>query len=116
MKIILLMIILITSINSAFAQNAVKLNKGEVAPFTGALVKEERLDKLVKAEKSNIVLKDLRIAQDELIEYHKTDARKQREKLSDAKFEAFWTNAGYFVLGAVLTGLTFKLNQKIGDL
>lgn len=111
----LLMIFLIT-INSAFAQNAVTLNKGDIAPFKGALVAPERLDKLVKAEKSNIVLKDLRITQDEIIEYHKDQSRRYRKRLSEAKFDAFMTNTGYFVLGVILTGFAFKLSGKIGDI
>ena len=118
MKRTLLMITLIISItiNSVFAQNAVKLDKGEKAPFSGALVVEETLDELVKAKKSNIVLKDLRITQDEIIEYHKDQARTYRKKLSQAKWDGFWSNTGYFILGVVLTGFAFKVNQKIGDI
>lgn len=116
MKIILLMIMSITLISNSFAQNAIVLNKGDTAPFKGALVKSERLNTLVKAEKKNIVLEDLRITQDELIEYHKDNARLYRKRLAEAKFDSFWTNTGYFVLGVVLTGFAFKVNQKIGDL
>ena len=110
------MIMLITSINNSFAQNAVTLNKGDTAPFKGALVAPERLDKLVKAEKSNIVLKDLRITQDEIIEYHKDQSRRYRKRLSEAKFDSFISNTGYFLLGVVLTGFAFKLSGKIGDI
>ena len=115
MKNLVMMIFLITSINNSFA-DSIKLEKGNEAPFTGFLIEKDRVEELVKAEKQNIVLKDLRITQDEIIEYHKQDARVQRRKLSEAKFDTFLANAGYFVLGAVLTGLTFKLNQKIGDI
>ena len=111
---LILLIILLT--NSAFAQNSVKLNKDDPAPFDGHLVKKERLVDLIKAEKKVIVMKDLGIHHNELIEYHRQDARVQRRKLSEAKFGAFMTNTGYFVLGAVLTALTFKLNQKVGDI
>ena len=111
-KIIVLLIMLTISTNS-FAQNAVLLEKDQKAPFSGTLVKNERLDKLVKAEKKNIVLSDLRIAQDELIDYHKADAKRQRKRLSEAKFEAFWTNAGYFLLGCVLTSVSFKIAQEV---
>ena len=110
---ILLFILLI---NSAFAQNSVTLKKGQVAQFDGHLVKKERLEKLVKAEKSNVVLKDLGVAQDELIEYHKHDARVQRRKLSEAKFGAYMTNIGAFVVGVLVTSFAFKVNQKIGEI
>ena len=113
MKMLILTLFLI---NSAFAQNSVPLNEGDIAPFSGHLVKKERIEKLIKAEKSNIVLKDLGIAQDELIEYHKQDARLQRNKLSEAKFKSFWVSTGYFVLGVLVTGFAFKVNQKIGDI
>lgn len=111
-----LLLIFIISINTCFAQDAVTLNKGDIAPFKGTLVKKERVEKLIKAEKKVIVLSDLRLAQEELIDYHKTDARRQREKLSKAKFDSNLKAVGYFVLGAVLTSLTFKINQKIGDI
>jgi hypothetical protein len=111
-----LLLILTLLINTAFAQNSVQLKTGETAPFDGHLVKSERLVKLVKAEKKVLVLSDLRIHQEELTVFHKHDARVQRRKLSEAKFKAFMSNTGYFVLGAVLTALTFKFNQKVGDL
>jgi hypothetical protein len=111
-----ILLILLLSINLCFAQNAVKLNKASLAPFTGILVKKERLDTLVKAEKKNLVLEDLRLTQDELIDYHKNSARVYRKRLAEAKFNSFWANTGYFVLGVVLTGFAFKVNQKIGDL
>lgn len=110
------MILLITLTTSAFAQNAVTLEKGDITPFRGVLLTHERAEKAVKAEKSNIVLKDLRIAQDELIEYHKQDAKTQRKKLSEAKFDSFLANMGYFVVGVLVTGFAFKVNQKIGDI
>lgn len=116
MRKILLMIMLTTLISNSFAQNAVVLNKGDIAPFTGALVKSEKLDDLVKAERKNIVLEDLRLTQDELIEYHKDTARKYRTRLAEEKFNSFWTNTGYFVLGVIITGFAFKAADKIGDI
>jgi len=110
------LLITLLLINSAFAQNATKLNEGETAPFSGILVKSERLDKLVKEERSNIVLRDLGIAKDELIEFHKQDARTQRNKLSKAEFKSFWVSSGYFLVGVLVTGFAFKVNQKIGDM
>lgn len=110
------MIMLITLISNSFAQNAIVLDKGQTAPFKGALIKPERLDTLVKAERKSIVLEDLRITQDELIDYHKDTARKYRTRLAEEKFNSFWTNTGFFVLGVVLTGFAFKAADKIGDM
>lgn len=110
----MILILLLTNLTSnVFAQNAVKLNKGDTAPFTGALVKKERLEKLVKAEKSNLTLKDLSIHKDELIEFHKMDAKLQRQKLSEAKFDSNLKSIGMFVLGVVITGFAYKTVEKI---
>ncbi len=116
MKKLILIVLSIGLINSSFAQNAVSLNKGAVTPFKGVLITEEKAIELDKAKRSNIVLKDLRISQKELTEYHRQDARVQRRKLSEAKFKSYMGNIGMFVLGVILTGFTFKLNQKIGDI
>jgi len=113
MKIILILILLS---NSAFAQNATTLNKGDTAPFSGILLTKERAEEAMKAEKSNIVLKDLRIAQEELTEYYRQDARIQRRKLSEAQFSGFMSNTLYFVVGVLVTGFAFKVNQKIGEM
>ena len=113
---VLLILLTILISNSVFAQNATALNKGDTAPFKGILLTEERAEKAVKAERSNIVLKDLRIAQDELIDYHKKDAKKQREKLSDAKFDSFMNTLGAFLLGTIMASVAFKLQGKVGDI
>jgi len=116
MKKLTLILCWIVLINSSFAQNAVKIEKGETAPFAGVLITEEKAIELDKAQRSNIVLKDLGIAKDELIGYYKDDARTQRNKLSKAEFKGFWTNTGYFFVGVLVTGFAFKVNQKIGDI
>lgn len=113
MRLILLLILLI---NTAFAQNSVTLKKGQVSPFDGHLVKKERLVKLVKAEKKVIVLSDLRIHQEELIDYHKQDAKTQRRKLSEAKFDSYMNSLGMLILGVIVTALAFKVNQKVGEI
>jgi len=109
-------ILWIILINSTFAQNAVKLNKGDISPHDGILLTTERAEKAMKAEKRELVLSDLRITHEELIQYHKEDARMQRRKLSEAKFKSFWVSTGYFIIGVLVTGFAFKVNQKIGDI
>ena len=116
MRIVTLMILLMSLITNSFAQTATTLNKGDTTPFRGVLITEIQLKKYDKEEKANIVLKDLRITQDELIEYHKADAKTQRKKLSEAKFDSYTMNLGMFALGVILTGFAFKVNQKIGDI
>ena len=110
------LLIFIFMVNTAFAQNATLLNKGDSAPFKGVLLTSERAEKAMKAEKANIVLKDLQVAQEELTEYHRQAARIARTELSKAQFSGFWANTGFFALGVILTGFAFKVNQKISDL
>ena len=116
MKNLILMMLLTGLIGNSFAQNAVKLNKDEVAPFTGVLVTEEKIKELDKAQRQNVVLRDIGLTKDQLIDYHKRDAKRQREKLSEAEFDAFLEKTGYFVLGTVLAAIAFKINDKVGDL
>ena len=111
-----LLLIFILSINLTYAQDAVSIKKGEIAQFDGILLTKERAEEAMKAEKSNIVLKDLRIAQEELTEYYRQDARIQRRKLSEAQFSGFMSNTLYFVVGVLVTGFAFKVNQKIGEM
>ena len=113
MKLILL-VMLISS--SAFAQNAVKLDKDQVAPFAGVLVTEEKIVELDKAKRSNILLRELGVTKDAIIEYYKDDAALQRRRLSTAKFNSFLANTGYFVMGVVLASIAFKINKEIGEI
>lgn len=109
------LVILVLLTNIAFAET-VGVTKGDTVPFTGVLMTFDRAEKAMKAEKSNIVLKDLRIAQEELTDYHRHSARVARTELNKAQFSGFWANTGYFALGVILTGFAFKVNQKIGDI
>ena len=115
-SLVLTILWIILTINSTFAQNAVKLNKGDITPFEGILLTTERAEQAMKAEKKVLVLEDLKMTHMELIDFHKTDARVQRRKLSEAQFNSFWVSTGYFALGVILTGFAFKVNQKIGDM
>ena len=111
MKSIVLTILTIISINS-FAQSTI-VKKGEVVPYTGILLTQERAEKAMKAEKRELVLRDLGLAKDELIEYHKKDAQTQRKKLREAKFDSFVSNVGYFLVGCILTSVSFKIAQEV---
>lgn len=113
MKLIIL-VILIT--NLTFAQNSAIVKKGDTVPFSGILLTEERAEEAVKAEKKVVTLEQLAEAQKALTEFHKDEASVARRRLSEAKWDGFWSNTVYFVLGVVITGFAFKVNQKIGDI
>jgi len=111
-----LLLVLIFITNTAFAQDSIIIQEGDIAEFTGILMSRDRATKALRAEKANLVLKDLQVAQEELTEYHRVAARTARAELSNAQFSGFWANTGYFALGVILTGFAFKVNQKIGDI
>jgi len=112
MKNFLIMILLIISTTSN-AQDAVLIEKDSPAPFSGVLLTKERAEKAVKAEKSNLLLKDLSLHKDSLIKYYKEDASLQRKRLSSEKFKNNIYNVGYFLLGVVITSYAFKIQQEI---
>ena len=113
MKKIAILILLIILTTNSFAQEAALLQKNDPAPFSGILLKKERAEKAMKAEKKIIVLEDLRLSEKTLTEYYKKDAERQRSRLSEAKFKSNIYNIGYFVLGVFVTSYAFKIQQEI---
>lgn len=107
MKKILISLLIIS--NLSFAQNAVILNKGEAAPFKGALVKEETLDSLVKSDKKVIKLEQLRLTQEQMTNYYKKEAEMSREQAHIERTRSDLKSIGSFILGCVLTGLAAKV-------
>lgn len=108
-----ILLILILAINTAFAG---VIKKGEVAPYTGVLLTKERAEIAMKAERSNIVLKDLQIAQEELTEYHRDAARVARVELTKSQVKGYIHVIGAFILGVVVTGFAAKMNNKIQEI
>jgi hypothetical protein len=106
---------LIISITSN-AQDIVPLNKGEVAPFTGALVPPDRLNDMRKTDeelritkKQIVQYKDLQIVNAQRMEYYKGTVKDYQEELSEERTKSTIKSAGYFLLGALLTGLATKI-------
>lgn len=108
-----LFIIFLLTFNLCYAENSVIIKKGEEASFDGYLVKKGRVEELIKAEKKSLTLEKLRIVQDDMIEYYKEDAKNSRKKLTEAKWNGFWENTGYFLIGCIITSVAFKVNQEI---
>ncbi len=116
MKTLTLMMLLIALTNNVFAQSAVRIDKGEAAKFKGVLITEEKAIQLDKAQRSNLVLKDLQIAQEDIIKYHREDAKVARTELSRAKFSSFWGNVGSFALGVLVTSVSLSISQELRNL
>lgn len=101
-------IILILTTSFSNAQTSTLLTKGTPAPFSGTLIRNERVNELVKAEKRNILLEELSIKQDQRVEIYRTEASRLETQLARAQFKSFWTNVGFFALGVVVTGVAAK--------
>jgi hypothetical protein len=111
-----LLLILIFLVNTAFAQDAIIIQEGEVAEFTGILMSRERATEALRAEKANLVLKDLQVAQEELTEYHRQAARAARTELTKSQVKGYMHVIGAFILGVVVTGFAAKMNNKIQEI
>lgn len=100
---------------NCLAGEIVQLNKGDAAPFKGALVAPKQMNKFRKINEENKLLKkkttklqDLalvkerkfKIVADESAHYQKLYRRQQ--------VKTFWSNVGYFVLGVAVTGFAAK--------
>ena len=107
MKIVMLMILLMISIKSSYAQ-ATKLDKGNPAPFKGVLITEDKLVEYDKAERLNIALKDLNNLHDLRHDQYKKDLREAKSELNKAVFKGYVGTIGGFVLGVLITGVAAK--------
>lgn len=112
----LIIILVILLNNLTFAQNSVIIKEGDTAPFSGILLTEERAEEAVKAEKKVVTLEQLAEAQKELTQFHMDDASEARKRLSRAKWNGFLVNTGYFLLGAILASVAFRVNKEVGSL
>lgn len=100
---------------SCFAQDIVPIKKGQVAPIDGYIITRAAHNK-IKAKMEtlqyeNLKLHDLAIAQDEAIVHLKRHKATLAEHNASLRTElrrkptGFWQKTGYFVMGAVLTGV-----------
>ena len=114
MKMLLLMITLVTL--TANSQDIVALEKGEVAPFSGALVPPEKLNEMRKVDEELVItrkqitsFKELNAVNEEKIDFYRVTASDYRDELRSERTKNVFKNAGYFLLGALLTGVATKV-------
>jgi hypothetical protein len=110
-----------------YAQDAVILNKGQSAPFTGILMTEDMAkdlkskvieldyEKVINASQTRQI--DLYKAQLVTVESQATLWRdtslKLSKELTDTKDHSMWKSVGGFVVGAVLTtAIAFAVNRS----
>lgn len=115
-NLILIPLLIILTMANVTAQDALFVDKGEAAPFSGILLTKERAEKAIKAEKKVIVLEDLRLTEKQLKEHYKDVAKKERSKRLRSELSNNIKNIGYFVLGTIVAAFSFKVVQKVGDI
>lgn len=105
------LVLLFVSGTSVADDSAVYLPKDKPAPFTGYLLTEEKAKKVVDLSidlDSQKRVNALLMEENKVLEERVSNARKHVDHLSKALTESqdtgFFTKAGYFVLGAIVTG------------
>jgi hypothetical protein len=101
---------------TANSQDIVALEKGEVAPFSGALVPPEKLNEMRKVDEELVItrkqitsFKELNAVNEEKIDFYRVTASDYRDELRSERTKNVFKNAGYFLLGALLTGVATKV-------
>lgn len=110
MKILSWLIISCFLVNSALADDAKYLEQGKPAPFTGYLITSEKAEKirlmdidLTTERRVNSALKDENAFLTQRLENSKTHIQHLQSEV--ARKDDFWVKTGYFIAGALVTGL-----------
>lgn len=111
MKTIIISLLLATQLLAG--ENAVKLSAGDISPFDGYLIKEDRVIELDKAERKVPLLEAKIRLQNDLVEFHRDEAGKARRNLSKERWEGNLKGVYGFLIGIVAMSITFKLTEEI---
>ena len=105
-----LLIILILSINLAYAGNIQPIKKGNPAPFNGFIVDKPQMEHFRKineqkklSEAQNLVLEDLKVTQGRVVSFHKKRAERLQNELLRSNIKSYFTNVIFFGLGVLAT-------------
>lgn len=100
---------------NCFAQDIVELNKGDAAPFRGALVSPEQMQEFrqinedkKRVDLQNIKLKDLADVNEQRIDFYKSEVKNVQNQFARERTKHFFEKIGYFALGVVVTSVAAK--------
>lgn len=120
--IILFIISTIAFSNSSHSEDIVPLEKGEKAPFAGALVSADKFDLLRQIDEKNrllekkiLTLQDLNVIMADRVDLNKKLAEEYKIDYTKSEAKRSITNIGHFLLGVAITALSFKLAQEIRE-
>ena len=102
---LILLLMLSTTIN---AQTAIRLDKGQVAPFSGNLIKTEKLEQFYKSHKKLPLVEANLSLERHRIELYRVRLRKTESELTRTKTKGYLATLAGFALGVVLTGVAAK--------
>ena len=118
---ILLLIIALALFSFMTAKSAdlVKLEEGDKAPFTGALVSPERLNEFRQIDETNrllekkiLTMRDLGVVMESRVDLNKKLAEEYKIEYTKSESKRSMTNLGHFLLGIAITTLAFKIAQE----
>ena len=115
-NVILLIITWVILTTTSFSNEVVTLNKGDTAPFRGALFSENKTNELranderrLLLEKKTITLEEIGVLSEQRLDIYKKRVYTLEETITKNNRKRFWSNIGHFLLGAALTGLAAKV-------
>ena len=111
MKSLLLSLILILSTNFSYAQNAILLEKGDIAPFKGALITPDKVSELVKAKKSELVLRDIAANQKLQLNEYESELKVLTKDLKKEKVSGTINIVASFIVGVIATAFIYEVKQ-----
>lgn len=105
-----ILIILLFTISTAFAQNVRQIKAGEAAPSDGFFVTKEQLQKFVDTDQDRellrlkvIKLEELQVVQDERINLYRSRITEIDKELTRSTRRGSFKGIGGFVLGVLAT-------------
>ena len=101
-----LLMLLITT--NSFAQDAIALNKGDIVPFSGNLIKTEKLQEFFKSHQKLPLVEAKLELEAQRNSLYKDRLRDTEKQLSRANLKGNLGTIGGFILGVVITSVAAK--------
>lgn len=115
MKTLTIILTFLLSCPGFSCDNVTKVAKGNPAPCNGWHVSDPQMQDFRKQTDQLQIQKDIHKVNEQLIKlseteinFYKSRVKSQAKELDKAESKRFWTQAGAFVLGVVLTGVAAK--------
>lgn len=122
-KIIIYHLLIFLIIESSYAQNAIDITKGQPAPYSGVLLSKEKAESIKNELIEKDKLKEINESYKRTVNLYKENEQYFNEQIKFLRNEnnelnkkANFTDIekiGWFTLGIILTGFTFKGIQSV---